>query len=446
MDRTNISNAISDNMPQDLGFGISGVNMGTLVHSIMFTVFALPTNAIVRRVGAHLWIPILMTSWAITTWAVIFLKDFAGYMVIRVFIALTEAGFIPAVLTYMTGWYKTNELATRLAWLWGIQNFASAVSGLISFGIFRMSGIGGLQGWKWLFLIDGAFTHVIGFIAFAYLPRTPSHTNILLFGRRAWLSERERQIATTRIIRDDLSKKEQYERITWADVKMTVLDTKLWAHLLMTTSGLMPIVPVTTYLPTLIRNFGFPVTTSNLLTAPSYIINLIVSCIIARSADKHGNYVFHIIFGCVWSIAGFLALQLLPDNAGRWSFYAAALVTAGSPSWHGLQIAWMSSNMAPVAKRTLALGIIVAAANVSGVPGSQIYQDHDAPRFHTGNWINIGLIATAIILMLFQRTRYDLTNRWRSRKWDQMTEFERQDYLATTKDKGNDRLDFRFRL
>lgn len=78
---------------------------------------------------------------------------------------MTEAGFIPACVAYLTGWYKTNELATRLSWFWGVQSFASAFSGLISFGIFRMSGIGGLQGWKWLFLIDGVCTHIVGAVA-----------------------------------------------------------------------------------------------------------------------------------------------------------------------------------------------------------------------------------------------------------------------------------------
>lgn len=86
-------------------------------------------------------------------------------MVVRVLIAVTEAGFIPACLTYLTGWYKTKELATRLAYFWGIQSFASAFSGLISFGVFRMAGIGGLEGWKWLFLLDGIFTHIVGVIA-----------------------------------------------------------------------------------------------------------------------------------------------------------------------------------------------------------------------------------------------------------------------------------------
>lgn len=65
----------------------------------------------------------------------------------------------------MNLWYKTNELGTRLAWFWASQALASATSGLISFGVFRMRGIYGLEGWKWLFIIDGIVTHLVGIAA-----------------------------------------------------------------------------------------------------------------------------------------------------------------------------------------------------------------------------------------------------------------------------------------
>jgi cyanate permease len=136
----------------------------------------------------------------------------------------------------------------------------------------------------------------------------------------------------------------------------------------------MPHTPVGTYFPTMIRNYGFSVTTSNLLTVPSYFISLVISILIAKSADRYGNYALHALIGSIWSMVGFLALQFLPDDAGRWSFYTAVLFVASMPSWHGMQIAWMSSNLAPVGKRTIALGAVIGFANICGVPGSQIYR------------------------------------------------------------------------
>ncbi|KAG1182375.1 hypothetical protein G6F36_009235 [Rhizopus arrhizus] len=165
MDRTNISNAISDNMPEELGFNITGVNTATL--------------------------------------------NYGGYLIIRIFIAITEAGFIPSCLLYFSTWYKASELATRLSWFWGIQSFASAFSGLISFGIFNLEGVAGLYGWKWLFLIDGIITQIVGFIAIFYLPASPAITKGLLRSKNGWFTEREASIAVTRIIEEDKYNTEQ---------------------------------------------------------------------------------------------------------------------------------------------------------------------------------------------------------------------------------------------
>ncbi len=76
-------------------------------------------------------------------------------------IALTEGGVIPATLVYLGSFYKSTELATRLAWFWGIQTIASAVSGLMASGLLQLRGVAGLEGWKWLFLIDGIITTVV---------------------------------------------------------------------------------------------------------------------------------------------------------------------------------------------------------------------------------------------------------------------------------------------
>ncbi|CAO3628867.1 unnamed protein product [Mucor fragilis] len=446
MDRTNISNAMSDNLALDLNITNDDVNTGISVYHFVFTIFTLPSNAVSKAVGAHLWIPTLMSSWAAVTWAHALIYDFRGFLIVRVLIAITEAGFIPACLGYMSSWYKTNELATRLAWFWGAQALASAVSGLISFGVFRMRGIYGLEGWKWLFIIDGIATHIVGLIAFFYLPASPAHTKGGLRGQDSWLTKRQIRIAMLRITRDDAAKKDHNKPIHRADVYQAVTDINLWTHLLITFLGNMPASPINTYLPTIIKDAGFSTTTANLLTAPSHIIGLTFSILIARSSDKRGNVVFHALIGSIWGLIGFSLLEVLPNSIGKWPLYAAALFTASSPSWHGMQIAWMASNIAPIGKRTLALAAVIGAANINGVPGSQIYQVSDAPRYRHGNKINMLLHATTILLFLYQRTKYDLINKWRAYQWRQMTDFQKKIYSLEHEAQGNNRLDFKYRL
>lgn len=70
----------------------------------------------------------------------------------------------------------------------------------------------------------------------------------------------------------------------------------------------------------------------------------------------------------------------------------------------------------------------------------------DSPRFHRGNWINFALCAVTALLFIFQRTRYNLTNKIRTRKWNNLSDEQKQEYNKTTKHEGSDRLDFKFRL
>lgn len=209
-----------------------------------------------------------------------------------------------------------------------------------------------------------------------YLPASLTRTDRLLFGKKSWFTERELQIAVTRLIRDDVTKSEQYRHITLDDIKQAILDTKLWTHLIITFVGLMPNTPINTYLPTIIKQTGFSVYIANLLAAPTYIVNLVFAILIARAADRYGNTSLFALIGVGWNLVGFLLLEFLPADANKWTMYAAAFVAASSPSWHGMQIAWMASNLAPIGKRTLALGAVIGAANICGVPGSQLYRKY----------------------------------------------------------------------
>lgn len=207
-----------------------------------------------------------------------------------------------------------------------------------------------------------------------YLPRGPARTPGLLRGRKGWFDERQKKIAVTRLIRDDKSKTEQYSRVTFQDIKRVLLDTKVWMHLITTFVGFIPQTPISAYFPTIIRDGGFEVTTANLLTMPAYMVNLAFSILIAKSADKFGDVGLHAAFEAAWMLAGFIVLRTLPPDANRWSIYAGALIANGAPSWHGMHIAWMSSNVAPNGKRSLALGLIIGAANICSVPGAIIYR------------------------------------------------------------------------
>ncbi|KAJ7271247.1 MFS general substrate transporter [Mycena rebaudengoi] len=433
MDRTNHSNAISDNLPADLGFNINTVNTGTIIYSITFSIFCFSGAVMAKIVGPSRWIPTLMFAWGLVTLSHALIKDRAGYLVVRTFIAITEGGVIPATLIYLGGFYKGTELSTRLAWFWGIQAIASAVSGLMASGLLQLRGRSGLEGWKWLFIVDGVITVFVSFIIWFYLPRNVASTKGGLRGRKAWFTPRQVQIAVARVIRDDQSKREYEKRVTRADFKDAATDLSLWGHLLLSNVTLTPTNPLGTYLPSVIKSFHFNVFVSNALTAPPYVLQCIIMITVIRHSDKR-----------LWQLVGWILLRAMPDSASRGVKYFGAIVVASWPYNHPLNIGWMSENTGAIGKRSVASGAVIFAANIYGVWASQIYQADDAPYFKRGNSINIAFAAFTTILWVVQKYYYRHLNRRNARKYAELTDQQKLEEDREAEAKGNRSLTFRF--
>ncbi|KAJ7682018.1 MFS general substrate transporter [Mycena polygramma] len=444
MDRTNHSNAISDNLPADLGFTIDTVNTATAIYAVFFSIFCLTGAVMAKIVGPARWIPILMFAWGLVTLAHALIKDKAGYLTVRVFIAITEGGVIPATLIYLGGFYKSTELATRLAWFWGIQSIASAVSGLMASGLLQLGGKHGLEGWKWLFLVDGMLTIFVSVTIWFYLPKNVAGTKGGLRGFKPWFTPREVQIAVTRVIRDDQSKREYEKRVTRADFKDAATDLGLWGHLLLSNITLTPTNPLGTYLPTVIKSFHFNVFVSNALTAPPYVLQCIISIVVIRHSDKVRERGFHGAFGSAWQLVGWILLRAMPDSASRGVKYFGAVVVASWPYNHPLNIGWMSENTGSVGKLSVASGAVIFAANIYAVWASQIYQASDAPYFKRGNSINIAFAGFTTIMWVVQKYYYRHLNRKREREYAALTESEKLEEDSEADKKGNRSLRFRF--
>ncbi|KAJ3306306.1 hypothetical protein HDU76_004841 [Blyttiomyces sp. JEL0837] len=447
MDRTNISNAISDHLAADIHITIDDLNNAGSVYAAIFSIFTLVGAVLAKRIGPSRWIPILMFSWGLVTAGHALINDKTGFYIARVFIALTEGGVIPATLVYLGHFYKKTELATRLSWFWGVQSLASAFSGIMASGILRLRGVYDLPGWKWLFIIYGIITLFASALLYFVLPKDSysAYQASLTRSRTGWFrSNREAEIAVTRVIRDDPIKLYYEQHVTLKDVVAAVTDSRLWGHLIITMVGLTPLTPISTYLPSIINSFGFNVYVSNALTAPGYILSFISMTLMTYHSDKTRERGFHGLLSATWLLIGLIALRFTPDTADKYTLFAVLLVVTTWPLTHPLNISWMTENMAPLGKRTVASGAIIGAANIYAVYASQIYRAKDAPRFHTGTSILIGFAIAAIILWFLQKSYYRFLNSKREHIWANFTEAEKEEYLKTTKDVGNDRLDFKF--
>lgn len=209
LDRGNITQALSDNMLNDLDMNTNDYNYGMTIFYLCFLSAELPSQMISKKLGPDVWIPIQMVSWSVVASAQCRLTGRTTFYVIRALLGLIEGGFIPDVILYLSYFYKSKELPIRLSYFWGAYMSTNIVSAFLAYGILHMRGISEWAGWRWLFVIEGSLTALIGVASWFYLPPSPTQTASWFRGKDGWFTEKEEKIMVNRILYDDPGKVRQ---------------------------------------------------------------------------------------------------------------------------------------------------------------------------------------------------------------------------------------------
>lgn len=206
LDRGNINQALSDNMLDDLGLSTNEYNYGMTIFYLCFLCAELPSQMVSKKLGPDVWIPIQMVSWSTVAALQCLIHERTGFYVTRGLLGFIEGGFIPDAILYLSYFYKSKELPLRLGYFYTSSHATQIIAAFLAFGILRMRGVGGWEGWRWLYLLEGIMTALIGVFSWFYLPPSPTQTASWFRGKDGWFSEREEVIMVNRILRDDPAK------------------------------------------------------------------------------------------------------------------------------------------------------------------------------------------------------------------------------------------------
>src|SRR5262249_22877731 len=154
LDRTNIGFAALT-MNKDLGLTATEFGFGAGILFLSYTVFEIPSNLALYHFGARRWIARIMITWGIVSAGTAFISGAYSYYAARFALGLAEAGFFPGVTYYLAAWFPTQYRTRMLAWFLVAIPASSVVGGPISGLLLEMNGILGLQGWQWLFIVEG---------------------------------------------------------------------------------------------------------------------------------------------------------------------------------------------------------------------------------------------------------------------------------------------------
>lgn len=145
--------------------------------AIMFPFYVaaeIPSNVMMKRLRPGMWLTIIMVCWATVMICMGFVRNYTGLLVARAFLGVCEGGLFPGVSYFITMWYRRHECGLRLAIFFSAATAAGAFGGLIARGISEMKGVGGYPGWRWIFILEGLLTLVVGSFAFWVINDYPS--------------------------------------------------------------------------------------------------------------------------------------------------------------------------------------------------------------------------------------------------------------------------------
>jgi ACS family tartrate transporter-like MFS transporter len=198
LDRVNVG-FVTTELQHDLGLSATMYGFAAGLFFLGYSLFEVPSNVILERVGARRWIARIMITWGLVAMATTFVRSAGAFMGARVLLGIAEAGFFPGVVLFFTYWFPASERAKAGAWFMAASPIAVIVGAPLSTWVVRLHGVAGLRGWQWLFLIEGLPAVVLGFVVWNVLTDKPEDAQWLAPAERAWLG---RRMADDRAVRD----------------------------------------------------------------------------------------------------------------------------------------------------------------------------------------------------------------------------------------------------
>ncbi|KAB8336887.1 hypothetical protein FH972_021195 [Carpinus fangiana] len=418
LDRGNIGNAKIEGL--DIDLNLSGPEYNWCLTAFFFTycAFEVPSNMMLKKLRPSIWLPAIMVAWGLVMTLMGLVQNYAGLLTARIFLGVAEAGLFPGVAYYLTMWYCRHEMQLRQALFFSAASIAGAFSGLLAYGIGFMNGVGGLEGWRWIFILEGIVTVLVALGAFFCVYDFPDTAR--------FLSKEERDFVVWRLRRDgddagglvggELGERgvgvEQSDaQFSWRDTKAAFMDWQPWLNIVVYWGYVCPLYGISLFLPTIIKGLGYESATAQLLTVPIYVAASIFAVGIAFFADRYKRrspFVLALLFVC---LIGF-AMCLGTDKPGvvyAGVFIAACAIYPTQPA----NVSWLANNLAGGYKRAVGMGIQISVGNMAGAMASNFYRKQDMPMYRLGHGLEVGFICAGIVAASIQTLAYRRINRKR---------------------------------
>jgi MFS family permease len=323
LDRINIGFAKMQ-MSTDLHFSDTVYGFGAGLFFIAYALSGVPSNMALDRVGPRRWIAILMVVWGVLSTSMLWIESSSGFYVLRFLLGVAEAGFFPGILVFLNRWYPARRRAQVTALFAIAVPMAGVVGGPLSGAILEnLHDFGGLRGWQWMFLIEGAPVILLGLVVLKCLPDS--------FETVKWLSPEQKQN-----LHAQLNSEEQRKSIT--SFGGIVRDPQVWLLVAVYFAVMLAVNTLAFWMPTLIHGAGIGSDGKvGLLSAVPYLAGCFFMIGCGRSSDRNRERRWHLCVPLLMSAVGIAVAGLSPTNP---SLVLGGLIIAGMGASAALPMFW----------------------------------------------------------------------------------------------------------
>jgi sugar phosphate permease len=379
LDRINVGFA-SLQMNAALGFSAATYGLGFGIFFLSYVALEIPSNMMLARVGARIWIARIMITWGIVSIATMFIRSANAFYALRFLLGAAEAGFFPGIIYYLTRWIPQRERARTVAAFMTATLAAGVIGGPVSGALLGLSGIAGLAGWQWLFLLEGLPSVMLGILVLAVLKDDP--------GDARWLSSSERDalIAQLAVDRAGGTSHGRSARAVLTSPLVWLLAT---AHFFLIPLALYAF---SSWLPQIIQSvYAGTSFRIGVLSAIPYAVGAVAMVAVGRHSDRAGERRWHVAACAAVSAAGFLATAFahgLIVTMVCLTIAMAGLASIFGPFWT------LSTAVVNGAGAAAGIALINSVGNIGGFVGPSVVG-------YIKDWTNsftMGLVFVAAIM------------------------------------------------
>ncbi|MGU7782564.1 MFS transporter [Burkholderia sp. PU8-34] len=357
LDRINIGFA-GLTMTKDLGLSATQFGLATTLFYIAYIACGVPGNVVLTRIGARRWIGAMMIAWGIASSATMFATSAGTLYALRVLVGITEAGFLPGILLYLTHWFPAAYRARANALFMIAMPVTAALGSAVSGYLLALDGTLGLRGWQWLFVLEGLPAALLGFVTLARLDDRPADAR--------WLTDDEKRTLAQLLAADHAPSAGQPVAHT----------TTLWRELTSAPVLLMSLMyfclvnslaMVAVWTPLIVKSFDAHASnrTVGLLAAIPQVCTIVAMIVWGRRSDRRQERQWHFVIPMLFAALGWLATAWAPFPA--WRLLGVCAASAGA--YTAMSIFWTTPDLVLSAS---ARAIGIAAINAIGNIGSAL--------------------------------------------------------------------------